>query len=35
LRAAGFPRAFAVIGGLGGCAEAGLPVVSKPVPKSG
>jgi len=27
LRAAGFPAAYAVIGGLEGCAAAGLPVV--------
>lgn len=30
LREEGFPKAFAVEGGLAGCAEAGLPVVSKP-----
>lgn len=29
LREEGFPKAFAVAGGLAGCAEAGLPVVPK------
>lgn len=30
LREEGFPKAFAVEGGLAGCAEAGLPVVARP-----
>jgi hypothetical protein len=29
LRAAGFPGAFGIRGGLEGCAAAGLPVVTK------
>jgi hypothetical protein len=29
LREAGFPRAFAIAGGLEGCRVAGLPVIAK------